>query len=115
MSASLLPLLSAAANASGAPEGPPAWLSFAPFVLILGVMWFLIGMPQMRQQKAHKAKLEGLKKGDSVLTGGGFIGKVTKIDGEYAEVELAPNVKVRALKSSITDVLPPAGSAAAND
>ena len=115
MSLSPLSLLSAAANAAGAPDGPPAWLQFAPFALILIVMWFLIGMPQMRAQKALKAKLEAMKKGDSVLTGGGFIGKVVKVDGEYVEVELGTNLKVRALKSSITDVIPPAGSTPAND
>ena len=115
MSLSPLSLLSAAANAAGAPDGPPAWLQFAPFALILIVMWFLIGMPQMRAQKALKAKLEAMKKGDSVLTGGGLIGKVLKVDGEYVDVELGTNVKVRALKSTITDIIPPGGTAAAND
>ena len=115
MSISLLSLLSAGAAAAGAPEGPPAWLQFAPFALILVVMWFMIGLPQIRQQKAHKAKLDAIKKGDAVLTGGGLIGKVLKVDGEYVDVELGTNVKVRALKSTITDIIPPAGSAPAND
>ena len=115
MSVSLLSLLSAGAAAPGAPDGPPAWLQFAPFALILLVMWFMIGLPQMRQAKAHKAKLEALKKGDAVLTGGGFIGKIVKVDGEYVEVELGANIKVRALKSTITDIIPPGGSTPAND
>jgi preprotein translocase subunit YajC len=115
MSLAPLSLLSAAANAAGAADGPPAWLQFAPFVLILVVMWFLIGLPQMRQAKAHKAKLEALKKGDSVLTGGGLLGKVLKVDGDYLDIELGANIKVRALKSTITDVIPPGGAAAAND
>ena len=113
MSVSLLSLLSA--GAAAAPEGPPAWLQFAPFALILVVMWFMIGLPQIRQQKAHKAKLDAIKKGDAVLTGGGLIGKVLKVDGEYVDVELGTNVKVRALKSTITDIIPPAGSTPAND
>ena len=50
-----------------------------------------------------------------MLTGGGLLGKVVKVDDQYAEVELAPNVKVKALKSTITDIVPPAGSAPAND
>ena len=112
MSVSLLSLLSAGA---AAPDGPPAWLQFAPFALILLVMWFMIGLPQMRQQKAHKAKLEAIKKGDAVLTGGGLIGKVVKVDGEYVDVELGANIKVRALKSTITDIIPPGGTTPAND
>jgi preprotein translocase subunit YajC len=68
----------------------------------------------MQQQKTQKAKLEALKKGDQVLTGGGFIGKVVKVDADYVDVELAPGLKVKALKSTIGDVIrPPA--APAND
>ena len=112
---SLLSLLSAGAAAPAAAAGPPAWLQFAPFALILLVMWFMIGLPQMRAQKALKAKLESMKKGDSVLTGGGLIGKVLKVDGEYVDVDLGTNVKVRALKSTITDIIPPGGTSPAND
>ncbi len=50
-----------------------------------------------------------------MLTAGGFVGKVIKVDGEYAEIELGPNVKVKAVKSTITDVLSPTGAPAAND
>ena len=52
---------------------------------------------------------------DQVLTAGGFLGKVTKVDDNYAEVELAPNVRVKALKSTIADIVPPTGSKPAND
>lgn len=85
---------------------------FIPMALIF---WFLILRPQMKQQKEHKSKLAALKKGDEVLTGGGLIGKVIKIDENYAEVEIAQGVKVKALKSTIVDVIPPAGSKPAND
>jgi len=76
------------------------------------IFWFLILRPQMRQQKERQAKIGGIKKGDQVLTGGGFVGKVTRVDDTYADVELAPNVKVKALKSTITDVLSPTGTPA---
>ncbi|MEZ5683792.1 MAG: preprotein translocase subunit YajC [Novosphingobium sp.] len=56
-----------------------------------------------------------MKKGDQVLTGGGFLAKVIKIDEHYVDLELAPNVKVKALKSTIADVVPPGGAAPAND
>ena len=113
MHTSLLPLL--AAGAAGAQAGPPAWLSYLPFVAMGLIFWFLILRPQMKQQKEHRTKLSALKKGDEVLTGGGFIGKIVTVDDAYVTVELAQGVKVKALKSTITDVIPPAGSRPAND
>jgi len=71
--------------------------------------------PQMKQQKEQKAKLEAIKKGDEVLTGGGIIGKVVRADETYADVEIAQGIKVKVLKSTITDVIPPAGAKPAND
>ena len=62
-----------------------------------------------------QAKLAQIKKGDEVLTGGGLIGRVLKVDDTYAEVEIAQGVKVKALKSTIVDVIPPAGAKPAND
>ena len=105
-------ILSAAA-AGG--EAPPAWLQFMPLVAMIFIFWFLILRPQMRRQKEHQKKLGALKKGDQVLTGGGFVGKVVRIDDTYVDVELAQGIKVKAVKSTITDVLSPTGSAPAND
>ncbi|MFM5955126.1 MAG: preprotein translocase subunit YajC, partial [Novosphingobium sp.] len=82
---------------------------------MVAVFWFLIIRPQMKRQKDLQAKIGGIKKGDQVLTGGGFLAKVIKVDEHYAELELAPNVKVKALKSTIADVVPPGGTAPAND
>jgi preprotein translocase subunit YajC len=113
MSHSLLTTLAAAA-ASGA-ESPPAWVNMIPFVGMFVVLWFLILRPQMKRQKEQAAKIGGIKKGDQVLTGGGLLGKVTKVDDVYAEVELAPGLKVKALKSTIADVIPPTGGKPAND
>jgi len=111
MQTSILNQLAAAAPAGA----PPAWIQYLPFVAMAVIFWFLILRPQMKQQKEHKAKLTALKKGDEVLTGGGIIGKVLKIDDNYAEVEIAQGVKVRTLKSTIVDVIPPAGTKPAND
>lgn len=82
---------------------------------MFGVFWFLIIRPQMRRQRELANKINSIKKGDQVLTGGGFLGKVIKVDEQYAEIELAPNVRVKALKSTIADIVPPSGSAPAND
>lgn len=111
MQTSILNQLAAASTAGEA----PAWVSYAPFVAMALIFWFLILRPQMKQQKDHKSKLSALKKGDEVLTGGGLIGKILKVDDNYAEVEIAQGVKVKALKSTIVDVIPPAGSKPAND
>lgn len=108
-----LNLLSAAAAASGGQ--PPAWLQFMPLVAMAVIFWFLLLRPQMRQQKEHRAKIAAVKKGDQVVTGGGLVGKVTKVDENYAEVEIAPNVKVKAVKATISDVLTATGSKPAND
>ena len=108
---SLLPVLAASADAAA----PPAWLQFMPLVAMAVIFWLLILRPQMRQQKLQRAKIAAIKKGDQVLTGGGFVGKVIKVDNDYAELELGPNVRVKALKSTIADVLLPTGSKPAND
>jgi len=109
MSTSILHTLSAAAASGGE---PPAWLSFMPLVAMAVIFWFLILRPQMRRQKEHQTKLGALKKGDQVLTGGGLIGKIVKVDETYAEVELAQGLKVKALKSTIADIIPPTGTPA---
>lgn len=112
MTSSLLPILAAAAPAG---EQPPAWFTYMPLIAMVAIFWFLIIRPQIRRQKELAAKIGGIKKGDQVLTGGGFLAKVVKVDDHYAELELAPNVKVKALKSTIADVVPPGGTTPAND
>jgi preprotein translocase subunit YajC len=110
MSSQVLTLLNASA---AAPAEPPFWMSMMPLVAMIAVFWFLIIRPQMRRQKDHQTKIAGIKKGDQVLTGGGLLAKVIKVDEHYAELELGPNMRVKALKSTLADVVPPAG--AAND
>ena len=110
-----MPILPVLATAAASADGPPAWLQFLPLVAMAGIMWLLSLRPQMRAQKEQKAKLEAIKKGDSVLTGGGLIAKVIKVDDAYVDLELGANMRVKALKSTIADVIPPGGTAAAND
>lgn len=101
--------------AAGAGAAPPAWLSYLPFLAMGLIFWFLIMRPQMRQQKQQRAKLDAIKRGDEVLTGGGLIGKVVRADENYVDVEIAQGVKVKVLKSTIADVIPPASAKPAND
>ena len=111
-SLSLLHVLASAAAPAG---DPPMWLNILPIVGMVAVFYFLMIRPQMRQQKAQREKLGALKKGDTVVTAGGLLGKVIKFDDKVVELELAPNVKVRAVRSTIGDVLPPGTNAPAND
>ena len=108
-------MLTILAVAAGNAGEPPAWMSFLPLVAMGFIFWFLILRPQMRQQKEHKAKIAALKKNDMVVTAGGLVGKVVKIDDHYVELELGPNVKVKAVRSTLGDIIPPAGAAPAND
>ncbi|MCF7747486.1 preprotein translocase subunit YajC [Sulfitobacter sp. M39] len=79
---------------------------FVPLILIFAIMYFLLIRPQQKKVKEHKAMVDGLRRGDQVVTAGGLIGKVVKVkeDGEL-EVELADNVKVRVVQSTIATVV----------
>ena len=85
-----------------------------PYALIFVIFYFLLIRPQSQRAKQHRAKIAAVKKNDQVITGGGLIGKVVKVDENEVEVELAPGLKVRAVKATLSDVTPH-GSKAAND
>ena len=76
-----------------------------PMVLILGIFWILVWRPQQRRMKEHRATITAVKKGDDVITAGGIRGRVTKVMDEDAEVEIANNVRVRVIKSTLTGVI----------
>ena len=99
----------AAGSAAG---GPPGWTTFLPIIGMVAIFWFLIIRPQMRQQKLHREKVAGVKKGDQVITAGGLLGKVIKIDDNYAEIEIAQGVRVKAVKATLGDIVPPGGKPA---
>ena len=115
ISSPLIALSAAAAAAAAAPASPPLWVSIAPFIGMGLIFWFLIIRPQMRRQKEHQTKVAGLQKGDQVVTAGGLIAKVLRVDEHYVDLELAPGVKVKAVKSTIGDIVPPGGTQPAND
>lgn len=79
--------------------------SLVPLILLFGIFYFLIIRPQQQRMKAHQAMVSAVKRGDTVVTAGGLIGKVAKVkdDGELM-VEIADNVQVRVLKSTLTEV-----------
>ena len=80
--------------------------SFIPIILIFVIMYFLLIRPQQKKIKEHKSMVDNLRRGDEVLTQGGIIGKITKVkEGEEIEVELAKDVKVSVIRSTIVNVL----------
>ncbi|PWL18003.1 preprotein translocase subunit YajC [Falsochrobactrum shanghaiense] len=93
------------AQASGSAVGPDMLMSILPFVLIFVIMYFLIIRPQRTQMKKRQEMLAAVRRGDTVVTGGGIVGKVQKVndDGEI-EVEIAEGVRIRVLRSTLMEV-----------
>jgi len=104
-----------AQTAGGQASGAGILVQMAPLVLIFVVFYFLLIRPQQKKMKEHKGKIEAVKKGDQVVTGGGLVGKVARVDDIYVDIELAPNMKVKAVKSTLADVIDPTTAKPAND
>ena len=85
-----------------------------PWLLIFAIFYILMIRPQQQRVKQHQASISAVKKGDEVITGGGIRGRVTKVSDDEAEVEIAQGVKIRVIKSTISQVLTP-NTSPAND
>jgi preprotein translocase subunit YajC len=104
------------AQAAAAPAGGAGLLlQMLPLVAIFVVFYFFLIRPQQKRVKEHRDMVSNLKRGDLVVTGGGLIGKVTKVDGDEAEVEVAPSVKVKVVKGTITELRSKSEPVVAND
>jgi len=75
-------------------------------VLMFGVLYFLMIRPQMKRAKEHKTMIEALQKGDEVVTSGGMLGRVTKINENYVTLDVANNVEVQIQRPAVQLVLP---------
>lgn len=93
------------AQAGPAAGGGSFLVQLLPFIMILGIMYFLIIRPQQKKLKDHRDMISAIKRGDTVVTAGGIVGKVTKVVGD-AEllVELAEGVRVRVVRGTISEV-----------
>ena len=96
-----------AQSASGSPASEllspasPIWM----MVVIFVIMYFLIFRPQQKRAKQHQEMVKNLRRGDSVVTNGGTLGKVTKVvDEDQIEIEIAQGVRVRQLRSMVSEV-----------
>jgi preprotein translocase subunit YajC len=90
---------------TGAGGGADLLVQFLPFILIFVIMYFLIIRPQRQRAKAHQELIANVRRGDTIVTSGGLIGKIAKVvdEGEL-QVELAEGVRVRVLRGSISEV-----------
>ena len=79
--------------------------SLLPFVLIFVIMYFLILRPQQKRVKQHAEMVKNVRKGDTVITSGGLVGRVIKVvDDDQVEIEIADGVRVRQMRQMVTDV-----------
>ncbi|KIG18175.1 Preprotein translocase subunit YajC [Enhygromyxa salina] len=76
---------------------------FLPFILMIGVFYFLVLRPMSKQEKERKQRLSELKRGDRVVLTGGLIGRISRVDEDIVVVEIADKVKVRVLKKDVAD------------
>ena len=94
-----------AQSATGTAAGPAGMLiQFAPIIVIFVIMYFLILRPQQQKARVHREMVTNLRRGDTVVTGGGLIGKVAKVDDAEVQVELAEGVRVKVVRSTIAEV-----------
>jgi preprotein translocase subunit YajC len=95
------------AQTSGQPAAQGGGIeSMMLIVIMFGVLYFLMIRPQMKRAKEHKTMIEALQKGDEVISGGGILGRVTKLNENYVTLEVAQNVEMTLQRSAIQVVLP---------
>lgn len=87
---------------TGVPDSGSVLMRFLPFFLILGVFYFLLIRPQQKKMQMQDDMVKALKKGDRVVTAGGFVGTITKLEGDtYVMMEIAKGIEIKVVKSTI--------------
>ena len=81
-------------------------MSFLQLIIIFVIFYFLLIRPQMKRSKEHRKLVEQLSTGDEVVTNGGLLGRITKVDESFVTVEFAENVQVKVQKHAIASVMP---------
>ena len=100
-----VPAGTATAPVAGAAQQPGGLMAFAPFVLMFGVMYFLVLRPQQKKLKEQQQMITALKAGDEIVTNSGILGKITGLTDKVVTVEIADEVRVKILKSQISQVI----------
>tara|TARA_Y100001978_G_scaffold172892_1_gene163460 strand:- start:678 stop:977 length:300 start_codon:yes stop_codon:yes gene_type:complete len=93
------------AHAQAAAQQPSMLASFIPLILIFLIFYFLLIRPQQKKQKEHKVLLDSIQRGDEILSSGGILGKVIKVDNDKLTVEIAKGVNVIIIRSTVADVI----------
>ena len=95
----------AQAASGGIAGGFGEYIQFFPIVAVIAIMYMLMIRPQQKRVKQHQEMVKNLRKGDSVVTSGGVVGRVTKlVDDEQIEIEIAQGVRVRQMRSMVNEV-----------
>ena len=87
--------------ASAAAEGGSAWLQLVPFVLVLGIFYFIILLPMKRKQAKVQEFLDTLKVGDRIITTGGIHGQVTRLSGDVVQIQIADKVRIDVSRAAV--------------
>src|SRR5579872_5583115 len=110
------PAYAQSSGLTGLFDNQSALVQFLPLILIFVVFYFLLIRPQQKKQQEHRKTLDGLRRGDRIVTGGGIVGTVSKVVGpEEVEVDIAQGVRVKVLRSTISSVLAKPDPAAARE
>ena len=99
-------ITSAYAQATGAASQGDTLLTFLPMIVLFGALYFLMIRPQQKKQKEARAMLDALEKGNEVVTAGGILGRIVKLDEQYVTVEVAPNTQMIVQRGAISQLLP---------
>ena len=90
-------------------------MQFAPLIFIFVIFYFLMIRPQQKKMKEHRLAIDAVQKNDQIVTAGGLIAKVIKVDAHEVEAEIAPNVRVKIVKGTIAEVRTATSGKPAND
>ena len=104
--AAVAALTSSAASAQAPAQQPDPIMSFLPLIVIFVLFYFMLIRPQMKRAKEQRKMLEGLQKGDEVVTNSGQVGKVVKVGEQYVSLEIAEGVTTHVQKQSVQTLLP---------
>jgi preprotein translocase subunit YajC len=96
----------ALAAAPAAEAQPDPLMQFLPLILIFVVFYFLLIRPQTKRAKEHKKMVEGLSKGDEVVTNGGLLGRITEVGENFVQVKIAENVEVKIQRQAVANLMP---------
>ena len=98
--------ISTAHAAPAAAQGPSLMANLLMIAVFIAIFYFLIWRPQAKRAKEHRSLIESLGVGSEIIFAGGLMGKITKLDGDFAVVELSRGVEVKIQRASVISVLP---------